>query len=96
MIWIIDHLPATLQRKILSREYSGAELEERLKLRLFQGWHTFKAIHRMASINMFPALNIGDQVGSLRVRDIRAGTEVYLSELAKGDRPLVLNFGSCT
>jgi hypothetical protein len=97
VIWLVDHLPESMRRKILSREYSGKELEERLTLRIFKGWSTIKAIHRFSLCNLYPALEIGQKLANIPLRELASDRELYLHELSTGDnRPLVLNFGSCT
>ena len=38
LIFLVDVLPAPTRRMILSKEYSGGELERRLSFRIFGGW----------------------------------------------------------
>jgi len=94
MIFLIDHLPNNIRRKILSSEYSGAALEARLKQSLFKGTSTVRALWRMSSVNMNPQTHVGAPVPLIPV--LLDNKEIMLSSLASGDRPLLLNFGSCT
>ena len=94
MILLVDNLPNSVRRKILASEYSGAALEERLTQSIFKGASTVRALWRMASINMRPQTSVGAPVPAIPV--LLDGKEIMLASLAEGDRPLVLNFGSCT
>ena len=65
-------------------------------------WRVFKALWRMSSVNMRPALKVGDVVPSSRcvalsLHEGKLGPPVDLaSPTLSTDRPLVLNFGSCS
>jgi len=97
IIFITDHLPQGLRRKLLSSEYAGQDLEDRLAVQIFAGWPTVKAIHHMLSINMRPQVQIGQPVRNLQVLKLQSQEEVALTSLTTSPtRPLVLNFGSCT
>jgi hypothetical protein len=96
-IWTTDHLPQKVRRKLLSSEYHGEDLEERLAVTIFSGWPTTRALYRMLTVNMRPKLKIGQHVGDLKVVRLGSQREVKLTELSSSPlRPLVLNFGSCT
>jgi len=97
IICVTDHLPQSIRRRVLSSEYSGKELEERLAVKIFAGWSTTKAVYRMLSINMNPLLKIGQHVGDLKVLRLSTQEVVTVVGLTTSPaRPLVLNFGSCT
>jgi hypothetical protein len=97
MIWITDHLPQKIRRKILSSEYCGKDLDDRLTVKIFAGWSMIKAVHRMLTINMRPQLQIGQHVGNLKVVRLGSQEPVSVANLcASSGRPLILNFGSCT
>ena len=93
-IWLVDRLPDSVRRSILSKEYSGEMLEKRLTQRIFKGMSTVRALWRMSSINLRPRVRVGDLAPPTPV--LRDGIEVALPSLAHGERPLLLNFGSCT
>ena len=59
---IVDLLPMSMRRSILSQEYEGEMLEKRLTQRIFKGFSTVKALWRMSSVNMRPRLRVGDSV----------------------------------
>ena len=45
MVFAVDCLlPAATRRKLLAQEYTGDNLEKRLKIRVFKGWSTVKAL----------------------------------------------------
>ena len=92
MVWLIDLLPQPLRRKILSAEYSGAMLEERLTQRIFKGMPTVRALWRMGSINYRPHVRVGDAAPPTPV--LLDGEATTLPELTRGERPLLINFGS--
>lgn len=100
MIWTIDLLPNYYRRRLLSSEYKGEELEQRLKLRIGGGYRMIKALWRMTSINRNPPVKLGAAAPHLHVLrlddDAEAMEEISLLSLATPGRPLVLNFGSCT
>ena len=84
------------RESVRPRRYSGENLEERLKICVFKGWSTVKALYRMSSVNLRPRLSVGDALpAALSVLTLGGKTRL-LAGLAQGDRPLVLNFGSCT
>jgi len=92
-IFTNDHLPDRLRRRMLSTEYRGKDLEDRLAVRIFAGWSTVKAIYHMLSINMRPQLQIGQSVGNLKVLRLSSHEEVSLASMStSATRPLVLNF----
>jgi hypothetical protein len=62
MIAVLDYAPNFLRRRILSHEYSGDQLEKRLKLQINGGWPMFKALFRMSYINLRPTLTAGSGV----------------------------------
>jgi len=97
MIFVNDHLPQFIRRKLLSKEYSGQGLEDRLAVQIFAGWSTVKAIYHMLTINMTPQLQVGQQVSELKVLQLSSLARVPITSLStSSSRPLVLNFGSCT
>lgn len=96
MVYVIDMLPAQTRRSILAQEYSGEMLEKRLTQRIFKGLSTVRALWRMTSINHRPRIAVGDAVPYTPVISLQDGKELALGALARGERPLVLNFGSCT
>jgi len=94
-VWLIDHLPDSMRRRLLSREYSGKQLEKRLTQRIFKGMATMRALWRMSSINLRPKVRVGDPAPATPV--LLKGAAVSLPSLASANtRPLLLNFGSCT
>ena len=93
-IWLVDRLPNSIRRSILSKEYSGEMLERRLTQRIFKGMSTVRALWRMSSINLRPQVRVGDVAPPTPV--LLNGVEVALPSLAQGERPLLINFGSCT
>ena len=95
-VFLIDKLPNHMRRRILSAEYSGDDLEERLKMRIFKGWPTVRALWRMSSVNLYPQVRVGDAAPMVRVHSLDSRDEMALLALSKGSQPLVLNFGSCT
>ena len=94
MIWLVDNLPEPKRREILSQEYEGEALEKRLGQRIFTGLSTVRALWRMSRVNLRPRVAVGDVAPATRV--LLGGIEVFLPSLARGKRPLLLNFGSCT
>jgi len=96
MICVTDHLPQSIRRRVLSKEYSGKELEDRLAVRIFAGWSTTKAVYRMLSVNISPLLQIGQHVGDLKVLRLSTQEVVSMVGMSTPSRPLILNFGSCT
>lgn len=94
MIVLIDNMPNHVRRNILSNEYSGAALEERLTQSIFRGPSTVRALWRMGSVNMNPQTHVGEKMPDIPV--VVDNSEIMLSTLATGARPLLLNFGSCT
>ena len=71
-------------------------LEKRLTQRIFKGFSTVKALWRMSSVNMRPRLRVNDRVPEhMPLTDLK-GNALQLRNLMRGDRPLVLNFGSCS
>jgi hypothetical protein len=94
MIFLIDRLPNSVRRSILSKEYEGEMLEKRLTQRIFKGMSTVRALWRMSSVNLRPRVRVGDAAPPTPV--LLEGREVCLTSLARGKRPLLLNFGSCT
>jgi len=96
MIFTTDHLPQGIRRKMLSSEYKGQDLEDRLQVQIFAGWSTVKAVYHMLGINMRPQLQIGQTVSNLKVLRLVTQEEVSITSLSTSARPLVLNFGSCT
>jgi thyroxine 5-deiodinase len=93
-IALLDVLPESVRRSILSKEYSGENLEKRLKQKIFKGASTARALWRMSSINRDVRVRIGDAVPDTRV--LHNGQEIALASLMRSERPLLLNFGSCT
>eukprot|EP00038_Savillea_parva_P009401 m.183307 g.183307 ORF g.183307 m.183307 type:complete len:120 (+) comp15783_c0_seq1:61-420(+) len=100
IITAIDISPEWFRRRVLSDEYSGKELDERVKLKLFGGWQMALALFHMTSINKYPKLAVGDEVpASLNVIALRDGVDagaVPLTSLCRTSVPLVINFGSCS
>lgn len=135
MVFLIDMLPEKTRTEILSQEYTGEALEQRLKMRVFKGPRTVKALWRYSSINFYPQVAVGQPAPVTPVVALAGGREyTMLSELvsafrtrlqdshshdpavlslgsradlfvasptslwrqAHKDRPLVVNFGSCT
>ena len=95
-VYIVDLLPMATRRSILSQEYEGDMLEKRLTQRIFKGFSTVKALWRMSSVNMRPRLRVNDRVPEgVPLTDLK-GNALQLRDLMQGDRPLVLNFGSCS
>ena len=88
-------MPEGTRRRILSQEYSGEMLEKRLTQRIFKGLSTVRALWRMSSINLRPSVRVGESAPVTPVL-LLDGKECMLAELAQGNRPLVLNFGSCS
>jgi hypothetical protein len=99
MVFLIDLLPYRFRRQIHAKEYSGAQLEQRLSLRIWSGWSTVRALWRMTAINSYPQLKVGDAVTPIALARLEADStrSACLGALAAAAaRPLVLNFGSCT
>ena len=99
MIFLIDLLPNSIRRRILSAEYSGADLEKRLSLRIWSGWSTVRALWRMTAINSNPQLKVSNAVPPIPLARLEGNSTrpACLGDLAAAaSRPLVLNFGSCT
>lgn len=98
IINILDFAPNRLRRHILSGEYSGDALEERLKLRIGGGWRVFRALWQMSRVNMFPLLSTGDVLPkkSLIVHALKDAAPIDLLDLVDSSMPLVVNFGSCS
>ena len=99
MVFLIDKLPEKTRRRILSNEYSGEDLERRLKITIFKGLSTIKALWRMSSVNLRPLVRVGDRVeggANPPVISLANGEQLTLGDLARGERPLVVNFGSCS
>jgi len=98
MLFLRDNLPEFIRRRMLPKaDFSGTTLEERLKIRVFAGWATVKAIYHMRSINIRPRLAVGEHVGDLKVLRLSSQEEVSVAKMCtSASRPLVLNFGSCT
>jgi len=97
MILVSDHLPHSLRKKMLSKEYSGKDLEARLAVKIFSGWSTVTAIYHMLSVNRNPNSQVGQQVDDLKMLRLSSQAMVSMADLsASPSRPLILNFGSCT
>ena len=96
MVYLIDKLPQSTRRKILSKEYSGEDLERRLTITIFKGFSTVKALWRMASINLQPQTRVGERIPATPVLSLETGQQLMLGDLARSERPLVVNFGSCS
>ena len=69
-------------------------LERRLTQRIFKGLSTVRALWGMSSVNLRPRVKVGDRAPPTPV--LRDGVPILLPELARSDRPLLINFGSCT
>jgi hypothetical protein len=100
MINFLDFAPNSMRRRILSGEYQGEALEQRLQLKIGGGWRMFKALWRMSSVNMRPAVTQGDVLPSGTVVasiDDNNDALIDLAALSRGSKtPLVINFGSCS
>ena len=97
MVWLVDVLPHSVRKSILEKEYEGEMLERRLTQRIFKGTSTVRALWRMSSINLRPRTCPGKPAPPTPVVLLDSDRPaVLLHELAHDDRPLVLNFGSCT
>ena len=95
-LFLVDHLPQFMKRRIMSKRFAGEALEQRLQMRLFKGWATIKALWRMSSINLYPRVRVGQSAPHTPVLLLDDNKVINLVEMAHGTRPLVLNFGSCT
>ena len=101
MILLLDYLPNFIRRWILSKEYTGVDLENRLELKIFGGTAMIRELHRMNKVNMAPCLRVGDWVSPpfpaspLKMHVLSSDTTSLLSNM-QTSRPMVLNFGSCT
>lgn len=91
---VIDRLPLQMRRQILAKEYEGEMLEKRLTYRVFKGLPTIRALWHFSSINLRPRVRVGDPAPRTPV--LLDGKQVLIPQLARGARPLLLNFGSCT
>mmetsp|Transcript_64820 Transcript_64820/g.130351 ORF Transcript_64820/g.130351 Transcript_64820/m.130351 type:complete len:122 (-) Transcript_64820:507-872(-) len=99
MINFLDYAPGAMRRRILSGEYEGEALERRLQMQIGGGWRMAKALYRMSSINLRPAVAEGDLIPSgINLVPVKEdGCMVDLASLTRGHkRPLVINFGSCS
>jgi hypothetical protein len=109
MITMLDHAPDSLRRQVLSGEYDGEALEERLKMSIAGGWPMLKALWHFSRVQNHSAIHVGDEipVGKLALVPVTPTSErtnadldrrVDLSSLCSSneERPLVINFGSCS
>jgi hypothetical protein len=102
VINVLDFAPNFIRRPMLSKEYRGEALEKRLQMKIGGGWSMFRALWRMSSINLKPAVSEGGGVpqGKAIVTTVSAerGEEVPpIIDLVHGQTGiLVINFGSCS
>lgn len=74
VITALDYAPDSLRRKVLSSEYEGSALEQRLQMRISGGWSMLAALWKMARVNRQPALKVGDTIGDSGIHIVSAGT----------------------
>ena len=103
-VTITDYLPTSMRRRIFSKKLQGPALEKRLSVRVAGGWKMLLSMWRMNSVQLRQTAVIGQQVpvGTLvypLLEDGGLGAPIDLSSRTPegfSNRPLVLNFGSCT
>jgi len=94
MMFVEDLFPAIKRRK-LAKKYSGDELEQRVRVKMFGGLQMFKNIWKL--LNSKAMVGVGERVPSeLEVYNLTSKKCDKLASLCRPGVPLILNFGSCT
>lgn len=96
-MFIIDHLPLRMRRRVLRREYSGEALEQRLQMKVFGGMAMVRALWHMTGVNEQPQVAVGMLAPPTPVLKLRGERAMMLPDVGgSAEVPLVLNFGSCS
>jgi len=95
-IWASDYYPISWKRKKYAAEYSGEELEKRIRVPMFGGVQMFKNIFKlMNTVNA--DIKVGEPLPEdIKVYDLANSKFMELAKLCRPGIPLILNFGSCT
>ena len=81
---------------MLKDEYTDEKLKKRLQIKIGGGWKMFKALYKMAIINLYPKLKIKDKCPQINIYSLIDLKNINLLSLSRPDIPLVINFGSCS
>jgi len=81
-ILVLDNLPLFIKRKIMTREYSGEALEQRIRTRIFGGFKMFKLLWNMSAEKSI--LKVGDKLpDDIKIYDLERKINVAIGQLGR-------------